>query len=411
MKAKSIIKSYWDSILLIIGMVAGGIIGVIWGPGASALTPIADVFLNLMFCIVVPLVYVSIVTSIANLKSGKEMSKLMVSMFAVFIITQLIAALLSGGIIGILEPARGAILPSVTEEVEVSDVSFNILSQVTVGDFSLLWSRGSLLALVIFALLSGVALRAVADKAPYVITGLNQLNQVIMKMVAYIMKLGPIGLGAYFAAMIGQFGGSVSGPMAKMVIVTWIYAFIYMFTVGPLFSWIGAGKRGVSQYLKFFLRPAVTALGTCSSAAGVPVNIQVGKEMGISDDVNSVVMPLGCNLHKEGACLIVMITISLECSLLGLNFFDPKMFMTAVAAALIGSMITGAIPTGGNVIIMLVIPMFGFPAETIPLIILLHTLVDGPTTMLNVVGDLSSALTIDNRLQSSRTKLQVKGTD
>ena len=251
MKAKSIIKSYWDSILLIIGMVAGGIIGVIWGPGASALTPIADVFLNLMFCIVVPLVYVSIVTSIANLKSGKEMSKLMVSMFAVFIITQLIAALLSGGIIGILEPARGAILPSVTEEVEVSDVSFNILSQVTVGDFSLLWSRGSLLALVIFALLSGVALRAVADKAPYVITGLNQLNQVIMKMVAYIMKLGPIGLGAYFAAMIGQFGGSVSGPMAKMVIVTWIYAFIYMFTVGPLFSWIGAAKGALVSILSF----------------------------------------------------------------------------------------------------------------------------------------------------------------
>ena len=395
----SILKSYKDSIYLIIGMVIGAVVGLVWGPGAQALTPIADVFLNLLFCIVVPLVFISIVTAVANLKSGKEMSRLMVLMFAVFIITQLIAALLSGGIIGILEPAKGAVLPTVSEQVEVSDVNFNILSQVTVGDFSLLWSRSSLLALVVFALLTGISLRSAADKAPRVIELLNQVSEVVMKMVGTIMKLGPIGLGAYFAAMIGQFGESVSGPMAKMVLVTWIYAFVYLVTMGPLRSWSGARSIGVRKYMKHFIRPAVTALGTCSSAAGVPINIAVGKDMGIEDDVNSVVMPLGCNLHKEGACLIVMITISFECSMLGLNFFEPKMFLTAVVAALLGSMITGAIPTGGNVIIMLVISMFGFPAQSIPLIILLHTLVDAPTTMLNVVGDLSSALIIDQRMK------------
>lgn len=403
MNISSIIKSYKDSILLIIGMVAGGVVGIVWGPGAKMLTPIADVFLNLLFCIVVPLVFVSIVVSIASLKSGKEMSKLMINMFLVFIVTQLIAAVLSGGIIGLMEPARGAVLPAGMETVEVEEVSFNILARLTVGDFNLLWSRNNLMALVLFALLTGLSLRAAGEKATKVLELLEQVNQVIMKLVSFIMKLGPIGLGAYFAAMIGEFGGSVSGPMAKMVLVTWIYAFVYMFTVGPLSAFIGAGAAGMKKYFKGLLRPAITALGTCSSAASVPANIESGKEIGISDDVNSIVMPLGCNLHKEGACLIVMITISFVSSMLGLNFFEPKMFAMSVIAAILGAMITGAIPTGGNVIIMLTVSMFGFPAETIPLIIILHTLVDAPTTMLNVVGDLSSAIIIDKQLEKSRT--------
>ena len=99
MKIKSVVKSYMDSLLMIIGMVIGAIVGIIWGEGASVLTNIADVFLNLLFCIVVPLVFISIVNSIAGLGSGKTVGKLMLVMFSVFIMKEIIYAVISLGII------------------------------------------------------------------------------------------------------------------------------------------------------------------------------------------------------------------------------------------------------------------------------------------------------------------------
>jgi len=322
----------------------------------------------------------------------------------VFLVTQLIASIMAGGIIGALEPAKGITLTQTGEDVEITAVSFNILAQLTVGDFVNLWSRSNLLALVVFAVLTGFGIRAAGEAAAPIRKIINSANAVVVKMVSIIMELAPVCLGCYVAATIGQYGSDITGPMGKMVLVTFIYSIIYFIVVQSIYSFIGGGAAGLKRYWTSIAGPALTALGTCSSAAAIPANVEAAKKAGISEDVSSLVMPMGCNLHKEGACLIVVITISLECSLLGWNIFDPGIFMMMIAAAMLGSMITGAIPSGGNVIIMLVVSMFGFPAEHVPLIILLHTLVDAPTTTLNVVGDLSSAQIIDNIVRKINKK-------
>lgn len=279
MKIKSVVKSYMDSLLMIIGMVIGAIVGIIWGEGASVLTNIADVFLNLLFCIVVPLVFISIVNSIAGLGSGKTVGKLMLVMFSVFIITEILSAVISLGIIGAINPGAGATLPSTTEAVESETVSFNILAQLTVSDFNLLWSRSSLLAIVVFAVLSGLGLRAAGEKAASLRELVAGLSETIVKMVGYIMKLAPIGLGCYFASMVGQFGQQISGPMLKVTVVCWIFAPIYLLISQTLFSFLGDGITGIKRFWKNMISPALTALGTCSSAASVPANIQAGKRL------------------------------------------------------------------------------------------------------------------------------------
>lgn len=402
MKIKSVVKSYMDSLLMIIGMVIGAIVGIIWGEGASVLTNIADVFLNLLFCIVVPLVFISIVNSIAGLGSGKTVGKLMLVMFSVFIITEILSAVISLGIIGAINPGAGATLPSTTEAVESEAVSFNILAQLTVSDFNLLWSRSSLLAIVVFAVLSGLGLRAAGEKAASLRELVAGLSETIVKMVGYIMKLAPIGLGCYFASMVGQFGQQISGPMLRVTVVCWIFAPIYLLISQTLFSFLGDGITGIKRFWKNMISPALTALGTCSSAASVPANIQAGKKAGLSDDVNAVCMPMGCNLHKEGACLIVVLTMAYIGPMVGMNLLDPKTFLMIVACCIIGATVTGAIPSGGNVIVMLTVAMFNFPTATIPLIIMLHTLCDAPTTMLNVVGDLSSGIIIDKFMHGQK---------
>ena len=188
MKIKSVVKSYMDSLLMIIGMVIGAIVGIIWGEGASVLTNIADVFLNLLFCIVVPLVFISIVNSIAGLGSGKTVGKLMLVMFSVFIITEILSAVISLGIIGAINPGAGATLPSTTEAVESEAVSFNILAQLTVSDFNLLWSRSSLLAIVVFAVLSGLGLRAAGEKAASLRELVAGLSETIVKCSCTVRK-------------------------------------------------------------------------------------------------------------------------------------------------------------------------------------------------------------------------------
>lgn len=403
MKIKSVIKSYMDSLLMILGMIIGAIVGIIFGERASVLTSVADVFLNLLFCIVVPLVFVSIVNSIANVGSGKTVGKLMLVMFSVFIITEILSAVISLTCIGLINPGAGAVLPATAEAVEGEAVSFNILAQLTVSDFNLLWSRSSLLAIVVFAVLTGLGLRAAGEKADALRVMISGLSETIIKVVGYIMKLSPIGLGCYFASMVGQFGQQISGPMLKVTVACWIFAPIYIIISQTLFSFIGDGMNGVKRFWKNMVSPALTALGTCSSAASVPANIQAGKKAGLSEGVNSVCMPMGCNLHKEGACLIVVLTMAYIGPMVGMNLLEPKTFLMIVLCCIIGATVTGAIPSGGNVIVMLTVSMFNFPTATIPLIIMLHTLCDAPTTMLNVVGDLSSGIIIDRFMKADKT--------
>ena len=388
---RSFLKNNRFSLILLGSMLLGGVIGAIWGKGATVLTPLANVFLNLLYCLVVPMIFVSLVSSISKMENLRKLGKMLLIMLVIFIITQLLASVFMSGVCGIFDPSKNA---NIKFDQTIDDLtsSNDFLSMFTVGDFALLWSRKSLMALIVFAIISGVATVAIGEKGKPVVALLDSLQAVIMKMVGYVMYLAPLCLGAFFATLIGEQGSQIVGPLSRALIIYLIAAIVWYALSNTVFAFIGGGSLGVRRFWANIASVSVTALGTCSSAACIPLNLITAKKIGVPDSVADIAIPLGTNLHKDGACLITILKISFMCSIFGINFWSPKTLLTALFVSVIASTVMGAIPAGGYVGEIFIVSAFGFPTVSIPIMVLIGTITDSPATAINAASQPVAAM-------------------
>ena len=208
------LKNYKQTLILIAAIIIGAIVGVIWGEGAAVLSPLGDVFINLMFVIIVPLIFLTISTSISKISQPKRVGKILGTIVLVFVITSLVAVLIgltAAYPIELVSPADGQNILAelnpdeevVTEELSVLERTVNVL---TVNDFSKILTKDNIIAIVVFAIIFGIAVRMAGEKGKKTQELLESLSEVIMKVITIIMYYAPIGLGCYFASFIGKFG-------------------------------------------------------------------------------------------------------------------------------------------------------------------------------------------------------------
>lgn len=387
-------------------MIAGGVAGAFWGPGATVLEPWANIFLNLLYCCVVPMIFVSLVYAISQMQNLKKLGKLLVILLVLFLITGVISSLYMTGVSALFNPAKNTTMAQFAHKsVDLSGTKLDVLSMFTVSDFSLLWSRSSLMALVVFAILSGIALVSAGEKAKPVTALLEGLNEVLIKLVGIIMKLAPMGLGFYFAALIGKNGRAIVGPLSRSFLTYVVAILIYYFGGLSLMAYLGGGKKAVRLFWKNILTPSLTALGSCSSAAALPYNLIAGKEMGLPADMSDVCILLGTNLHKDGATILQVLQATFVCAMCGINVFTPKNILLLVVAAIVGSTIMGAIPGGGYVGQLVIASIFGLPNWTIPVMALIVTLGDPFATLVNVTANPAVGM-IASRIMNGRDWLK-----
>lgn len=200
-------KAYRFPLILLSSILIGGFIGYFMGADAVALKPLGDIFLNLMFTIVVPLVFFSIASSIANMDGLKRFGKIMSSMAGTFLFTSILAAIFMIIVVKVFPPAQGVVLELTQPDKAGKAVSVadQIVGILTVSDFSKLLSRENMLALIFFSILMGIATSAVGEKGKPFATFLQAGAEISMKVVSFIMYYAPIGLAAYFAALVGEF--------------------------------------------------------------------------------------------------------------------------------------------------------------------------------------------------------------
>ena len=169
---------------------------------------------------------------------------------------------------------------------------------------------------------------------------------------------------------------------------------IYFAVSQTAYAYIAAGSEGVRRWWKTCVPPALTALGTCSSAATLPINMRQAKEIGVPDEIADLVVPLGANLHKDGACIIQIIKVAFLCSVFGMQYATFENILLSIFVAVIASIVMGGIPAGGYVAEIFIISAFGFPTVSIPIMVLIGTITDAPATVVNVTGDTGFAMVI-----------------
>ncbi len=402
---KKFFKNYKSTIILLFAIIIGAIVGIIFKGKAAVLSPLGDLFLNLMFIIIVPLVFLNISTAIAKMTQPKRFGKIMVGIISVFIITSIVAViigLISTLPIKLVSTEDGEQIKSSLEEITSSDseesedetsILQRTVNTLTVNDFSGLLSRNNIIAIIVFAIIFGIAAQMSGKKAKPVVDFLDSANEIIMNIVKIIMYYAPIGLGCYFASLVGTFGKEIAIGYVKTFVIYTIVAVLFYFIIYTLYAFISAGKKGVRAFWRNIIPPTVTSLATCSSAASIPVNIQSAKNIGVSDDIAETLIPFGTSFHKDGSIIGSVFKIMFLVCLFGTNISSIGSVLQILGVALVATLLVSAVPIGGGTISeMLIITMMGYPIAALPILTIIATIIDPPATMLNVVGDSSSSM-------------------
>ncbi len=396
----SLWQNYKFPIILLSSILVGSLIGLTLGEKATVLKPLGDIFLNIMFTIVVPLVFLTIASAVSSMVDMKRLGKIIGYMLLVFIITGIIASIVMITTVSIFPPAQGVNidLPQV-EDIEPLSTGDQIVAAITVTDFPLLISRRNMLPLIIFSIFFGICVSLLGEKAKKISEGLNLLSEVFLKMVSLVMYYAPIGLGAYFAALIGDFGPELLGSYARAMVVYYPICIIYFFVAFFVYAYYAAGKQGVNIYFKNIFPVVITSLATQSSIATLPVNMETTEKMGVPSDVRDIVLPIGATAHMDGSCLSAILKISFLFGLFGTPFQGFSTYVTAILISVLSGVVMSGVPGGGLIGEMLIVNLYGFPMEAFPIIATIGYLVDPPATMINVTGDTVASMMVTRMLE------------
>ena len=400
---KKIWQNYKKTIFLVLGLIIGAIVGIVAGEKAKNLAPFGDIFINLLLVIIVPLIFLTITTSIAKIKQPKRLGKVLITVFVSFIVTSLVAVAVGLGTTystALVNPSDAdAIKETMAEEepvVEEEEEGFLLYANrtvdtLTVGDFSGVLTRSNIVAIIVFAILCGLSIHFVGKEAEPFLNVLEAANKVVLKFIDIIFLYAPIGLGCYFAALVGTFGNEIAVGFGKTFIIYTVVSIAFYFIIYSLYAFIAGGKKGFKAFWANILPATATSLSTCSSAASIPVNMDCAKKIGVSNDIAETMIPLGTSFHKDGSVIGSVFKIMFLVYLFGTN---PSVW-TVVGVALLATLLVTAVPVGGGTISeTLILTMMGFPLTALPILTIIATIIDPPATLLNVVGDTSSSMIV-----------------
>ena len=403
---------------ILLGLLFGAVLGVAanltLGAGHPAITwinqyvagPVGQIFLRMLFMVVVPLVFASITVGVAGLGDIRKIGRVGGKAMAVFALTTVAAATL--GLVAVntvrpgerLDPAVRADLlqrystqASATAQVSAQQ-DFGIQTLVNLVPRNPLRSAADLdlLGLIFFALVFGAALTMIAaDRAQPVVRVLEGLNDVVIKIVGFAMTLAPYGVAALIFGVTSAFGFELLVPLAGYVLV--VLGSLALHAAG-VYSLILKVAIGVSPRV-FFSRirsTMVTAFSTSSSSATLPTNLAVTqKNLGVPASISGFVLPLGATMNMNGTAMFEGITVLFLAQVFGVELTLGQQIVVVLMCVLTAIGAAG-VPGGSIPLLVGILSMFGVPAEGIAIILGVDRILDMPRTTLNVTGDAVATL-------------------
>ena len=419
MAKKSFFKSYGFIIFMLLGIIGGCVVGAlnpvvkdasgeVISKGATVLEPLGTVFINLMFCVVVPMVFCSISSAIANMSSAKRAGKVMGVTVATFFVTAAIAAVIMYIVVRVIPITSGTYEVTEGEVGATLGVADMIINFFTKPDFAELWSRRAILPLIIAAVFFGFGIQMAGGKETLTAKILDDLTNCIMKVIKIITYYAPVGFFGFFAYLVATYGPDLIGDYSRTLIIYYVLCFVYMFVFFPIYARFGGGKGGAKVMWKHLFRPAAVSFGTCSSVATIPTNMEVAEETGISKEVTNIVLPMGATMHMDGSAMSAIIKVAFLFGIFGMDFGTSQAIL-AIIVAVFSSVAMSGIPGGGGTGELVLCTIF-FPdqlAIAFPIALALGNLVDPPATMVNAAGDYVASFIVE-RYVNGKDWLQKK---
>lgn len=404
---KKFFKNYWFILSMLVGIVAGCIVGAVW-PGATALEPLGTVFVNLMFCVVVPMVFCSIASAIANMGSVRRAGKVLGTTVLTFLVTAAIASILMY-IVARLIPLTSGTYQIVEGEVDAGlGVADMIINFFTKPDFTELWSRRAILPLIVAAIIFGFGVQMAGGPETMTAKLLADLTNCIMKVVKIVTYYAPIGFFGFFAYLVATYGPELIKDYGRTMVIYYVLCFVYMFVFSPIYARFGGGKGAAKVMFKHLFAPAAVSFGTCSSVATIPTNMEAAEDTGVSKDVAEIAIPMGATMHMDGSAMGAILKVAFLFGIFGMDFGTGRAIL-AIIVAVFSSVAMSGIPGGGGTGDLVLCTVF-FPdqlAIAYPISIALANLIDPPATMVNAAEDYVSTFIV-SRFVDGKDWLQKK---
>ncbi|ARB93413.1 dicarboxylate/amino acid:cation symporter [Legionella longbeachae] len=394
-EAKKVSESYLFSLILISAILLGGLTGCFSSKITHYLKPFGDIFLNLIFTAIVPLIFFSVSSAIARIGSMGKLSKIAFYMTMTFLFTGIIAAIYALFVVHIFPPAQNVVLP-LTAPVKTSTLSFidQIPEIFTVSEFSHLLSHKHILALIVFSIFVGLATSHTHEKAKPFSDFLQAGEEIFMRVFTLIMYYAPFGFFAYFAVLVHDLGPQLMTNYLRVGILYYSFGVLYFILINTFFAYLAGKTWGIRLFWRNIFLPAVTSIATCSSAASIPANLISVKNMKVAPEIYETVIPLGTIIHKDGSVIGGVFKIAFLFGIFHLNFSEPSVLLTALGVSLMVGTVMGAIPSGGMLGELLILSVYGFPPSVLMIIAAISIIIDPLATMLNVTCNSVSCMII-----------------
>lgn len=367
------------------------------------LKPFGDIFLNLIFTAIVPLIFFSVSSAIARAGSIGKLGSIIFYMTVVFLFTGLMAAMYAMITVQLFPPAEGVSLQLVMPK-QMNTISFSsqIATIFTVSDFSKLLSHEHILALIVFSILVGLAVAGSKEKGTAFRTFLQSGEDIFMRVFGLIMYYAPIGFFAYFAVLVNELGTQLLDSYIRITVVYYASGLLYFLVFFTWYAYLAGTSSGIKLFWSNIFLPMITAIATCSSAASIPANLAATKQMSVAPEIYETAVPLGTIIHKDGSVIGGIFKIAFLFGVFQLNFSELPVIITALGVSLLVGTVMGAIPSGGMLGELLILNVYGFPPSVLIAIAAISIIIDPLATMLNVTGNSVSSMMIARLIEGKK---------
>lgn len=392
-----------------IGFVIGILFGILLPEFSLSIKFIGDIYLNIIKAMIIPIIFVAVSTGIINIASGRDLGRIGFKSIFVFVLmfvaTAGIGLLISylvrpGNHINIAESGYdGEITSPSVDEFFMNIIPDNLFMALTEGD---------ILATIIFTVVFSIAIVAVGKEAEPVKNFINSLSKVIFKVLDYVMELTPIGIISLMAFAVAEYGAGIFSALGLYIVTAYAACIIAFIAVMLIPAWLYTGMSPV-QFMKGIYKVWLVSLATTSSAVTMPTTIRVtNSDFKVKESITNFVIPLGTTINMAGGAISFSLLAVFVSDFYNLPLGVGQIIYLVVIATVI-NMAAPGIPGGGIVLGASFLTLLGLPIELMGPIAAIYRILDMAYTTMNITGDATAAILIDESEKRRDKKAGVIG--